>query len=209
MKRSFIIILAAVFALSFLLAGCAPFGKIADKWQEDKKVIVEKPGDYFPLVQGSTWSYLGDGNEYASFNRKVLFTKGNRAQIREDNGGTVVAMVFEVTDEAVTRIFYQGEVYNPKNLLDLQPNENIIILKAPIEVGTKWKESNYEKEIIDINASVDTPLGVYQNCVQIRISGEHSTLYEYYKSGVGLVKREFISEDTRVNSILKAVSFSS
>lgn len=209
MKRSFFSILVAVLALSFLLVGCASFGKVTDKGREDKKMVLEKPGDYFPLVQGSNWSYQGYGNEYASFNREVLFTKGNRAQVREDNGGTSMAIVFEVTDDAVTRIFNQGEVYNPENLLDMQPSENVIILKAPIEVGTKWKEANFEKEIIDINAAVDTPLGVYQNCVQIKISGEHSTIYEYYKSGVGLVKREFISGDTRVNSIIRAVSFTS
>ena len=65
--------------------------------------------EYFPLTEGSTWQYLGEGNEFASFTREVLFAREDQAQIIENNGGTISASVFKTTDEEITRVFFQGE----------------------------------------------------------------------------------------------------
>jgi len=162
-----------------------------------------KPGDFFPMVVGSTWEYQGEGNEYASFTRKVLFASGNLAQIREDNGGTVSAAVFKISPEAVIRIFFLGEAYGQTNYLNSNSNENITILKAPLQVGTKWTEPNGTREIVDLNATVTTPAGSFTQCLKVKIANENSTVYEYFKKGVGMVKREFISGDTKISSSLK------
>jgi len=162
-----------------------------------------KLGDFFPVVAGSTWEYQGAGNEYASFSRKILFASGNLAQIREDNGGTVSASVFKISSEAVTRIFFLGEAYGQTNYLKSPSNENIVILKTPLQVGTKWTEPNGTREIVDLKATVMTPAGSFTQCLKVKISNENSTVYEYFKNGVGMVKREFISGDTKVSSSLK------
>ena len=100
---------------------------------------VKEVADYFPLVKGSSWQYMGAGNEYASYITTVLYTKGNRTQISEANGGTVSASVFEISNDSVTKVFFQGEEYEGTNYLDRQPNQNAVILKAPLEVGAKWQ----------------------------------------------------------------------
>lgn len=218
-RRALASAIAAAVLLSGLLAGgCA---KTAEKPPElkprletpkpqetpdkkpDQKPPALKPGQYFPLSRGTVWQYQGEGNEYASFSREVIFTGGNRAQIREDNGGTVMAMIFETTEEAVTRVFSQGEVYDRVNLLDRSSGESTVILKAPLQPGTKWKEPNGEREIVDVNATVNTPAGKFEKCVKVKIAGQNSILYEYFKDGVGMVKREFISGESKVTSTLK------
>ena len=162
-----------------------------------------KPGDFFPVATGSSWEYQGEGNEYASFTRKVLFASGNSAQIREDNGGTVSAAVYKLSPEAVTRIFFLGEAYGETNYLNSPSNQNIVILKTPLVVGTKWTEPNGTREIVDLAASVATPAGSFTQCLKVKISNENSTVYEHFKNGVGMVKREFISGETKVSSSLK------
>ncbi|GBF33398.1 hypothetical protein DCCM_2499 [Desulfocucumis palustris] len=194
------------------MAGCSgPFdtppqtagGKDKPKQQE----TVKKPGDYFPLTRGSTWNYLGKGNEYASFSREVTYEKGNLSQTRTENGGTVGTAVFETTDLAVTRVFFRGEEYDGKDYLDATPNDNTIILKEPLEAGTSWVDrSGAQREIVDVKASVSTPAGNFKNCLRVKISNEHSTIYEYYKEGVGMIKNEFISGDNRVTSTLEKYS---
>lgn len=169
-----------------------------------KEVVSEvKLGDFFPVAAGSTWEYQGEGNEYATFSRKILFASGNLAQIREDNGGTVSASVFKITSEAVTRIFFRGEAYEQTNYLKSPSNENLVILKTPIKVGTKWAEPNGTREIVDLKATVTTPAGSFSECVKVKITAKDSTSYEYFKSGVGMVKREFITGDTKISSSLK------
>ena len=161
-----------------------------------------QPGDYFPLTLGNTWQYLGDGNEYASFSREVLYAENNKSQIKDDNGGTVSTSVFQVTANALTQVYFEGEDYDQGNMLNQPENRNIVILKAPIKPGTKWTAGNSTREIIDISTSVNTPAGKFNDCVKVKITDNQSTMYEYYKKGIGLVKREFLFEKDIISSTL-------
>ena len=163
----------------------------------------KKARDYFPLTKGSTWEYQGAGNEYASFRREVLFSKDDLAQILEDNGGTVIAAIFKSTNTAVTRVFSRPETYDRTSLLDQPPSENTVILSTPLAVGTKWNSGGVEREIVAVDATVDSPAGKFVNCIKVRIPGNDSTVFEYFAEGVGMVKREFISGEARVISTLK------
>jgi len=192
--------------------------KINEEWLIDKVIL----GDYqgvnesdladmeamnlkylFPLKEGNTWQYRGEGNEYATFSREILFIGGDRVQFVEDNGGTVSASIFEITEKSIKRIFFNGEEYDKRNLLAQEANDDLIILMAPVRVGTKWETQDDKREIVEIDAKVDTPIGKFKDCIKVKINAENSTMYEYYKMGIGLVKREFISEGMSVTSTLE------
>ncbi|MGB9792206.1 MAG: hypothetical protein ACPLTR_06475 [Thermacetogeniaceae bacterium] len=212
MKRRFARSLVMVF-LSVLLVGCAGVqGKkdvditktATSEKSETEQDNVAKPGDYFPLTKGSIWEYEGSGNEYASFTREVLFTEGNRSQVKEDNGGTVSAAVFETTENAVVRVINRAEAYEPVNMLNSEDEERTVILKAPLKVGTEWRQGDTLCEIVATDATVETPAGVFHNCIKVKKKGSSDdVVFEYYSKGVGMVKREFISGDVKVTSSLK------
>jgi hypothetical protein len=86
-----IVTIGLVTLLSILVVGCitnlnkqnpganmpqttpeSPLPPIADK-------TTQKLSDYFPLTTNSIWEYQGEGNEYASFTREVLYTKKNQS----------------------------------------------------------------------------------------------------------------------------------
>lgn len=159
---------------------------------------------YLPLAAGNTWSYRGEGNEYASFTRQVAYSEGNLTQIEENNGGTITSSVFRVTEDTVTRVFFQGETYEAKNFLKEEPNDNTVILTKPLEVGNLWNDDQGTRQITELNANVETPAGRFDNCLVIEITSPNSKILEYYKEGVGLVKREFRSNDTVVTSELES-----
>jgi len=192
LKRTRKLLAILAVAVIVIFSGCANSDTAASALKE-----------YFPVAEGSTWSYAGEGNEFAAFNRTVMFVGENRAQLKEDNGGTVSSSVYEIGEEKIVRIFFQGEQYEPLNLLEVYPNDELIILQAPLKVGAKWETANTTREIVDVNASVETPAGKFDKCLQIRISTEGSTVDEFYKAGVGLVKREFNAGETKVISTLE------
>ena len=166
----------------------------------------EMPKNYYPLTVGSYWEYEGAGNEYASFNRKVLFAKGNLAQTSEDNGGTVATRVIETTNSYVKVVYMQGEDYQPQNRLEsgYTANANDILLQAPVKAGTTWAGTNTNKQIIATDAAVDTPAGKFDNCIKVKLPGQNDTIYQYYKKGVGMVKQEFITTNNEtITSTLK------
>ena len=104
------------------------------------------------------------------------------------------------------RTFFRGEEYDGNNLLDEEANDNLVLIKVPLEAGTKWETPNGTREIVETDAVVDTPAGEFEGCIKIEITTEHSVMYEYYKEGIGLVKREFLSEGMTVTSTLEEYS---
>jgi len=215
-----IMIIALLLTLPVAASGCrrssAPQNEndVADRNGDPQQPSRQQPflADYFPLTVGSTWSYLGEGMEYASFTREVVFARGGRGQLQEDNGGTVIAAVYEITDDAITRIYHSGEAYEVEDLLDRvtpsesesEESEQIVILRTPLQVGTTWQTHRYgTRTITAIDAAVETPAGYFENCIVVKIEGEDSTIHEYFKEGIGLVLREFESEGYRVTSTLE------
>lgn len=165
-----------------------------------------KPGDYFPLKAGSTWTYKGSGNEYASFERQIEYVKNGFAQVREANGGTVNNSIYQSTANAVTRVYTKGESYENTNILEkgFASNDNTVIIQGPLKKGGNWQnDDNIKREIVNLAASVATPAGTFKNCLHIKLYGSGSVTNEYYAKGVGLVKREFISGGQTISSTLE------
>lgn len=194
MSKSFSFLFTIIFCSLLLAAGCTP--------SAEKQL---QPKAFFPLTSGISWVYRGEGNEYAAFTREIAFSKDNLAQITENNSGTVITAIYRVTDECVARVFSETESYNPGNLLEAGfiPNDNTVILKSPLEAGISWGEPEEKREIIAVNTKVETPLGVFDDCIKIKTSYPQSTVYEYFSRGIGLVKREFVSGDYQVTSTLE------
>ena len=162
--------------------------------------------DYFPLRKGSKWVYQGTGNEYASFTREVVFTEGNLAQTLEMNGGANVTKIVQVTGSTATEIFKREEPSDPVNLLHEESNEQRILLKSPLSIGTKWNDGNTQIEIVDTSATVKTPAGTFKNCIKVKstFSGDSSIMYQYYAKGVGMVQQDFIFEGEKISSSLES-----
>lgn len=184
--------------LIMVMMGC---GKTNSTTNTDKKMLA----NYFPMQAGSYWEYEGEGNEYASYKRVVIFTKDNLYQTSFDNGGTVATEIFSVTPEAVNRSYFAGENYNPSNLLEkgFEKTENKYLI-TPLAVGTKWQDGDTSKEITALDASVDTPAGKFENCIKVQYSSQaDAKTFRYYKEGVGLVMEEYIAQDYKIFSRLK------
>ncbi len=190
--------------ISLLLCGCTPAETNQDPSNQPGEGII-KASDYFPAVPGSHWSYLGEGNEYASFTRKTLYEKGNLVQFTTDNGGTVTTTIFEIGKDYIKSVYFEGESYEPGNFLEqgFTPNDDTIVIKEPLAVGTTWKNENDSREIVSIDTTINTPAGNFDNCLKIKITTENSTMYDYYQEGTGLIKSEFLSEGNTITSTLE------
>lgn len=163
------------------------------------------PGNYYPLAAGNYWIYEGDGNEYASFTRKVEYASGDLTQLSDNNGGTVVTTVLSRDDNGITRIYFEPESYSPGNLLEtgFSSNDNTLLLKYPLEPGTAWASGDCQKLVETNGIEIRTPAGVFDDCVKIKLTWPQSDGYEYYKAGIGMIKQEFLIEGGTISSTLK------
>lgn len=169
--------------------------------------VTTGPGKYFPLTKDSYWIYQGIGNEFASFQRTVVYASGNRGQI-EEAGGDISGSIYQSTPCSVTRIYFSPEQYQRKNLLNVAPNDNTIIINTPLSKGTVWHTSDGNRTITSTTATVNTPAGRFKNCLVVKLQGDGYTNTEYFAPRVGMVKRVSRGSDDSyvVTSTLKKYS---
>ncbi len=172
MRRWWLVV--AVVLLAFVAVGV---GWYIALWRIKPQPIVSPPvtpacepgqaADYFPYHQGTQADFAGQGNEYASFKLKVVGEGGGKVEWRRDNGGTVLAEVFQVAPNQVTRIYREGEVYDNNPRLNSTPNQSEVILQGPVQVGTQWSVGNATSQITDISATVPALGNQILSCVVV------------------------------------------
>lgn len=202
MKRNLIL-----FGLSFtfflavtLFSGCGGQGDDEKPGPETLKVE-----DYFPITDNVRYVYEGMGNEYAYYDVYNEYTAQGLVQQRVDNGGTVLARVYEVKEGKLTRLLSRGETYYRENMLDKSDNSKEVLLMEPLEVGTTWVLTDgSERTITKVDADVSTPLGSYK-AIEVVSKGKNDTVTDYYVKDIGLVKTVFTGQDYEVSSSLKEI----
>lgn len=166
--------------------------------------------DFYPVKVGNMWQYEGEGMEYASFVQKVIYSSGNRYQVTADNGGTVMANVFEINKDSIVNTYRSGEAYTDANLLGKPSNLNIILLQTPLEKGNFWISEENHYEIVDTEADVTVPAGEFKDCIAVKVTfkDQTSNMVFYYKRGIGLVQSEFRTDTgDEITSKLKKYDF--
>lgn len=186
----------------FIQAGCAK-----EQGPPPESAITDVRS-YFPADPALTWSYEGTGNEYASFTRRVMSRQGSQVQMAENNGGTRLGQVYDVTADAVILTLSREEFYTDQSLFGEKSNRRHILLKAPLKAGAVWQDEQDKREIIGIDETVQVPAGSYRNVIKVKITSldprRHDQRFEYYAPDTGLIMREFVDADYSIISALKS-----
>lgn len=174
---------------------------------EDGQVYT-KASEYISFEGNTRYQFDGDGMEYSSFDVYVDFIEGDKIQFRTNNSGTEMVEVFQKNQDNITRNYFRGEVYYRENVTGKEDTTKDIVLKDPVKIGTTWNISEGRKSTItDVEVAISTPSGDYE-AVEVTtesIDDDHGQVKEYYVKGLGLVKREFNFEDTKVTSTLSKI----
>ncbi len=222
MKKTVSLLIALIFIL--FLAGCGPgnsgennnnngnnntagnnAGKNTDENGGSKEPDPLSIEDYYPIKENTRYLYEGSGNEYASYDTYIDYTSDGKFQQRVDNGGTVMANVFEIKDGKLTRKYSRGEAYYRENLLNKTDKDEEIILQEPLEKGTTWTLKDAStRTITNIDVEISTPSGDYK-ALEVTTEGENGQTVDYYAKNVGLVKTVFVYEDMEVTSTLSKI----
>lgn len=150
--------------------------------------------DYFPFKANVRNVYKGTGNEYADYETYVDYVKDDTIQIRNINPGTVSVFVYKIVGGSLKRIFRQGETYY-RHDYTASTNEEEILIKEPIKVGTSWTTSDGGTRIItNIDKTVSTPIGEFQ-ALEITTENVDNIMIDYYVKNIGHVKSIFKSKN--------------
>lgn len=182
MKKKSIILLISVILLFSLVGG---FGVRNSK---DKDLRVE---EYFPSRK-MTKEFSG-GYEKEGFSHIVEKVENGKVLIKQWDTATGVALVYQVTENDIRLIYSEtGESFPRDYINGVTPNSDKIILKAPLEIGTKWtsSDSSGSYEITGVNVKVFTRIGMFY-AVEVTRKGNEFEYKYYFVKNIGLVKSSF------------------
>lgn len=158
-----------------------------------QKVSKSEVTAYFPFKENVHMVYKGIGNEYAEYETYVDYVKDNIIQIRNSNPGTTSVFVYKFEDGVLKRVFNQQEMYYKHDYTTFK-NDDEIILKEPIKVGTSWTtKSGGTRVITSVAKTVSTPAGVF-DAIEITTEDVESTTTDYYAKNIGHIKSTYKSK---------------
>ena len=206
-------IVALLSTLLLLLAACdnqpqivssSPNQTVSPQTASPALTIVS---DFFPFTEDVYMRYTGQGNEYAEFETYVDYVNGGTVQIRAINPGTESVSVYVIDNDALKKVYSDGETYYRLDYTR-QTNMDEILIKEPIEIGTTWTlAGGAVRSITAVDSPIIVPYGAYK-ALEITTSAEGYTTKDYYVSGIGLVKQDFISDEDAsviISSLLETV----
>nr|WP_320147634.1 hypothetical protein [uncultured Anaeromusa sp.] len=165
---------------------------------------------YFPAALDQSWTYIGYGQEFAGFKRTVMQGRDGRVQVEDVNGGAQVARVFSVTEEAVVQQVVLNESEPAGDLLAAKPNQELQMLKGPLQQGATWEDSAWRYRLLNTNKAVWVPAGLFSSVVEVQarsVAKPNEVMVACYAPEVGLVRRDYYNGDgTQISAQLQSMS---
>lgn len=145
--------------------------------------------DYFP--KKTMIKHFSGGFENGGFKHIIDKIYKDKVQVKQIDTGTGVIRVYQVSENDITLIYSREESdgkFKEDYIESLEANTSNVIIKAPLEVGTKWSDKTDMKyEITGINVEAITPAGKF-SAVEVTEVRDSFEIKRYYAKDLGLVK---------------------
>ncbi|MDM5248339.1 MULTISPECIES: hypothetical protein [unclassified Lysinibacillus] len=194
-----------ILSLAILLFGCSEENRTVPGVDNTTEVKhpVEQPtneselASFFP-PDGSTASFQGEGNEFASFTLHTTYIDAHHIAQVEDNGGVTLLKVYRISDLAIELVY--KEAVNAKPSLPTAQEAATFpvietILQKPLKVGNSFNGWTIQST----TASITTGTTMYHDVIQLTRSEDTMTTTKYFARSIGLIR----IEDTMVTTTNK------
>lgn len=152
------------------------------------------------------YSYIGSGNEYASYTAYIDFSSGDKYQLRLNNGGSETVKVLQVVNGELKVVFSKSEVYYRDNFISKTNEASEVLIKEPIEVGTTWTlRDGSVRTITNIDKVINT-MDTDFDCVEVTTTSKDFKTIDYYAPHFGLIQT--IDTTSQISSLVSGVNSS-
>ncbi len=211
--KKYLVLMTVLLIVAIAFTGCAKTnipkeqnlskGNDTENIKSDENRTIK---DYYPFKENTKMEYEGIGNEYAEQETFFEFVKDNRAQLKIFNSGTVIVKVLEYNDGELREIFTEGEFYHIENMLDSVSENNNVLLKEPLKLGTTWNISGgHKKTITGVDVDIETPYKKFKALEVTTELGEGRKQFDYYVVGIGHVASIYKDGDFEVKTLLEEI----
>lgn len=174
----------------------------SEPWAKAAVHLKNNCPDYFPLWPQMRW-VEGDSEskgKNARIETECVSVDGGKKDMPSQKG--ILKRTYFAGDNKfkTTAFLYKKEAEELLEFLSEEDPRAKVILKWPLEVGTRWatkmegRQFNYD--IVAIDKKVEVAAGSFDQCVQVRssIEGLGGATMEYYAPGVGRVMTTIVTQ---------------
>jgi hypothetical protein len=167
---------------------------------------------YEPLKEGAEWRYSivrKKGKIEEKYERDYVVL----APTKINNDNVMPVKSFDKKIKGYRLDFYRIDkdsctIVASQKDSDAKPiARNIIILKAPLKVGTTWESEKVVSTIVSVNDTITVPAGTFNNCLKIQDISPAKKLAQmrWYAPDVGDIK--FDIKVGEVTMLVELISF--
>ena len=155
----------------------------------------------------TTATFVGVGNEFASFSEETIWLTDHIVQTSIDNGGAFIYSVYRISEQAI-ELVYEG-VTEPNMTIEQIAKLPVIelYLALPLKQGTSFGSWT----ITDVDVTVNTPFKSFTDVIEVMKEIDGSTSYRYFAPGFGLIKQveslEMGENMFKISSTLEGISY--
>jgi hypothetical protein len=167
----------------------------SDPWAKAALLQKNSCPDYFPLIPGSIWVEVDSDTKGSNARVEIsCHPDEKQANALPSQAGKLVKDYYAGAKKSISlELFYKKDQQELHEMKRGQENSSIVILKWPVEVGTKWTNRDGARsttyQIVSLDETVSVVAGDFKDCLHVRSSGmgESAIKNEYYAPGVGRV----------------------
>lgn len=178
-------------------------GKQTDDLQKlPGKVSAYNLFDYFPLITDRRIDFASS-NIDSFLVLQYLFEEpdASTAQFRQSNDSAVVINVVKVTSDRITELYFSEDLPYRQNIIGYKDYKERVILKEPLQVGSKWSTTGLDYEIIAVDE--ERMIGDKKHTVMdVLVTLENEQVLFTYAIGIGLVSNDIIAQDGSLENII-------
>lgn len=128
----------------------------------------------------SVATFIGEGNEYASFVETTEWLDRHTVLRVVDNGGATIYRLYTISDEAISLVY--EDISPPEAGASSYPVMEEV-MRLPIEVGTSFGDWT----ITEMNVTMETPLKIFTGVVEVSNESADTISRRYYAPSFGLI----------------------
>jgi hypothetical protein len=174
----------------------------SEPWSQAATLQKNNCPDYFPLIEGSSWTEVDSDTKGKTARIEIMCeTFSDSPRLLRSQAGRLIKTYFAGDKKSLVRsLVYKKEQTELQQSSTGQEADPEIIMKWPIDVGTRWATRIAGRvtncEISSIDRAISVVAGDFEGCLLIRSysSDEGAVKNDYYAPGVGHILTSITSK---------------
>jgi hypothetical protein len=155
---------------------------------------------YFPAKKGTNWTYafgkeIYGGTPYENYTSEIKILDATEVIDGKEYFVSETSMGGKEGDKTVIKTYFRfGNDGSLISKIDKDKKEFVSMNKSPKVGDIYTSQQGGTSKVVDLNATIKTPITTYTNCLMIEINESQTISRAYYQKNTGMIATTMIMD---------------